>query len=147
MDGKRIIQVIFAILDEKLSDVSNDSKLDLGNIHPTENSYWNTLTCVAWSSNYPDIFTCWWENPLVGTSRLKCIVQPENIKLEVWQNQKRRSINITLSSHQVSFLLNQSQQTLWFKLHEEHMQLHCKKPSTHQDFYCCTITRRVAKQG
>ena len=40
---------------------------DLRNIHSTENSCRDILSCMTWRSNYPSIFTCWWRNLLVLT--------------------------------------------------------------------------------
>ena len=59
----------------------------------------------TWHENYPSIFTCWWRNLLVATSKFGLLTirqpsAPENtyshilkVTGQVWEGQKRASIN------------------------------------------------------
>ena len=87
---------------------------DLRNNHTTGNSCRDTLQCATWHKNYLSIFTCWWRSLLVATPSLVSLlsdgtVQPENtyscilkVTGQVWQCQKRISINTNCSYHQCS---------------------------------------------
>ena len=68
----------------------------------------------TWLQNYPSIFTCWWRSLLVTTSKFSLslsggALQPENtcssilkVTGQVWESQKRISINSNHSYHQCS---------------------------------------------